>query len=134
MNNIEVCYTSDKNFLVRLKALFNKTLTEAGIKLGHQRLVELTDSLNEAEDYLFASKTKSQDQLALFALHAPVEVPEWFEHVQEPDIPQEPLAEGSELWIEWKKDYRIWEKKDAASRYFQWRMYYGERMIQELNR
>lgn len=51
-----VVYTSDKNFDVRLKALIDRRIKEAGIPCTFEQLKALTDSLNDAEDYLFASK------------------------------------------------------------------------------
>jgi hypothetical protein len=101
--------------------------------------------------------------LALFALHAPVEIPEWFEH----EKPSQDQITKAPSWAELKNegDKRIcrdwlydgtfdlpdhlkwfqdqleahkeetayWTSNDKCARYFQWRRYYAERMINELN-
>lgn len=55
----EVIYHSDKNFIVRLKAMTERTLKHLGIKVSSEKMGELMDIIgNEAEDCLFEKKVR----------------------------------------------------------------------------
>lgn len=54
----------------------------------------------------------------LFALHAPTEIPDWFEPGNMP------LPDPSN---------NDWYKRNEENRYFKWRKYFAKRLIEELN-
>lgn len=58
----EVVYHSDKNFLVRLKAMIERTLKHLDIKVSREKLGQLMEIIgNEAEDCLFESQLSPAD-------------------------------------------------------------------------
>lgn len=52
----EVTYSSDKNFIVRLKCLLEIRMKEAGYETTDEKFKSFIESLEAAEDYLFALK------------------------------------------------------------------------------
>jgi hypothetical protein len=92
-----------------------------------------------------------------FAARAPVDVPDWFEHISPPkEFPKAPrwdevpTEEGQEMvkawlddacdlppYLQWfeeqhrenREGQKQWEKDDKAQRFFAWRWYYGEMMV-----
>lgn len=101
---------------------------------------------------------KDLSRLDFFAAHAPTEIPKWFE-VKETKSPKKPdfhwhqLPEGKEKkifrkWSNFQADlppeydnYRIewenyhnainaWRQKNEAKKYFEWRRYFAEKMVE----
>jgi hypothetical protein len=94
---------------------------------------------------------------AMFAAHAPQEIPEWFEYTSTLTAPQQPKdwqgmpeSEDRELlcnwtrdpccdlpehlmwyqdeWNDYRKNYHDHERRLKVERYFAWRMYYSAQM------
>jgi hypothetical protein len=106
--------------------------------------------------------TPGVSKLEFFACNAPVDIPGWFTYSPPPDKPIEDATwlrienvDDRKYFIEWLKDgdYDLpdhlkkfkeeydnyhndlddWRKKDWAARYFQWRRYYAEQLLNELS-
>lgn len=94
-----------------------------------------------------------------FAARAPGEIPNWFKHVSPvkdfkplPSWQELPLKEDQNQVRDWMSDgcydlpdnlswfqeafvkyraaYAVWEEADKIARYFQWRWYYADTMLQ----
>lgn len=64
------------------------------------------------------------NKLEYFANNAPSQIPGWFDHKRAPDEPKDIKT----------ADYIIWMGIDHEARYFQWRIYYATKLIEELNK
>lgn len=68
-------------------------------------MLKATDSAFPVYDKYFSVEEPGLTVAAYFALHAPAEIPDWFR-----------------------------QEESAEERFFQWRCFYAEKMIEHLNR
>ena len=61
------------------------------------------------------------------------DAPNWFSHKELENKPE--IVDDDDLGlIIWDKDYHEWLLKDQEERYFQWKLYYADKMIRLLNK
>jgi hypothetical protein len=101
-------------------------------------------------------------KMEYFVNHAPNEIPQWFKHKPTPAIEKPPswqtlsIEEDREIarqwfadaifdlpehlkwfqdkWADYYEKYNEWQNQNNIERYFQWRTFYADRMIAELNK
>ncbi|MBC7947199.1 MAG: hypothetical protein H7Y42_04915 [Chitinophagaceae bacterium] len=109
----EVCYTSDKGFIVRLKAITERAL----LAYGQQLPREFYDSFDNAEKYLFASKVKNIKEVNGEAWTAFQKVKEHLERAEARlnDIDLTEFGKGDLAGVnEALEVLRFWEKKTPS--------------------
>lgn len=100
------------------------------------------------------------NRIDYFAAHAPGKIPDWFKHQESTrpnevtwlqlttpedqetarawmcddswDLPEH-LKWFQEAYIKYLEEKRLWERQNNESRFFQWRQYYAEQMVELIN-
>ena len=97
----EITYKSDKNFVVRLKAFVDRSMTQLGYNTSNEQFKQLVQKFNTAEDCLFESVNKVRPE--------PIDFVEW-------------IALKSGLWFD--NEYLLWNIPDYNVD--EWRSEHGQ--------